>query len=336
MSTTSDFTRRTAIAAAVGSAAILATPAIAQSKKVIKIGTSSAADFENDNGMSCWVMQNYINGRSKTLSFETHGSSGLGSDQDVIQALQLGSGATMHIGGTALFNTFIPRVGVLDLPFMWKDYDHVGRVLDGEVGKALAGDFEKAGFKVVGWGYSWGYRNVMTRNKTVEQPGDLAGLKIRTIQSPIYVAALNAMGANATPMAFGETYTALQTGVLDGFEHAASMVVSAKLYEVTKNVALTRHLFGPTVATYSLPLWKQLTDEERKTVEEAAALAIEINRAMAPVREKRALDTLAAKGMTIKTVDTKGYAAKAEPLQVELATKIGAKDLLDKIRAAAM
>jgi TRAP-type transport system periplasmic protein len=329
--------RRAALALAAGSAAFAVAPgsAQAQSKKVIKVGFSSAADLENDNGMSGWFLQNYINGRSKTLAVEVYGSSGLGSDQDVIQALQLGSGATIYIGGTALFNTFLPRVGVLDLPFLWKDYDHVGRALDGEIGKTLAADFEKGGFKVLGWGYSWGYRNVMTRSKPVKKPEDLAGLKIRTIQSPIYVAALNAMGANATPMAFGETYTALQTGVLDGFEHAASMVYSSKLYEVTKNIALTRHLFGPTVLIYSLPLWRQLSDEERKTVEEAAALAIEVNRALAPIREKKAIEALVAKGMTVETVDTRPYAAKAEPLQVELATKIGAKDLLEKIRAAA-
>jgi TRAP-type transport system periplasmic protein len=113
------------------------------------------------------------------------------------------------------------------------------------------------------------------------------------------------------------------------------MVYSSKLYEVTKNIALTRHLFGPTVLIYSLPLWRQLSDEERKTVEEAAALAIEVNRALAPIREKKAIEALVAKGMTVETVDTRPYVAKAEPLQVELATKIGAKDLLEKIRAAA-
>jgi TRAP-type transport system periplasmic protein len=329
--------RRSAIALAAGTAAFLTAPGSgqAQAKKVIKIGFSSAADLENDNGMSGWFIQNYVNSQSKSLAVEVYGGSALGSDQDVIQALQLGSGATMQIGGTAVYNTFVPRVGVLDLPFLWKDYDHVGRVLDGEVGRVLAGDFEKSGFKILGWCYSWGYRNVMTRNRPVKKPEDIGGLKIRTIQSPIYVAALNAMGANATPMAFGETYTALQTGVLDGFEHAASMVYSAKLYEVTKHVALTRHLFGPTVIAYSLPLWRQLSEEERKTVEAAAALATEVNRALAPIREKKAIDALVQKGMSIETVDTKPFVAKAEPLQVELAAKIGAKDLLDKIKAAA-
>jgi TRAP-type transport system periplasmic protein len=323
-----------ALGAAAGVATAMPRPALAQTRRVIKIAFSSAADLENDNGMSGWLIQNFVNARSKTLAVEVHGGSALGSDQDVIQALQLGSGATMHIGGTAVYNTFVPRAGVLDLPFLWRDYDHVGRVLDGEVGTALAGDFEKTGFKVLGWGYSWGYRNVMTRNRQVKRPEDLGGLKIRTIQSPIYVAALNAMGANATPMAFGETYTALQTGVLDGFEHAASMAVSSKLYEVTKHIAITRHLFGPTIVAYSNALWRQLPEGDRKMMEEATAFAIEVNRAVAPVREKKAIDALVAKGMSVDTVDTKSYVDKAAPLQLELASKINARDLLEKIRAA--
>lgn len=324
--------RATLSLAALLAASPLIPPASAQSRTVIKIGFSSAADFENDNGMSGWFIQNYVNGRSDTLAVEVYGSSALGSDQDVIQAMQLGAGATMSIGGTALYNTFIPRVGVLDLPFLWRNFDHVGAVLDGEVGRTLAGDFEKSGFKVLGWTYSWGYRNVMTRQKGLTSPEQLAGLKIRTIQSPIYVAALNAMGANATPMAFGETYTALQTGVLDGFEHAASMALSSKMYEVTSEVALTRHLFGPTVIVYSLPLWQQLTPDEQATLQQAVDLAVEINRALAPGREARALEALAQKGMTIVEMDTTAFAEKAVGLQDELATKIGATDLLAAIR----
>jgi tripartite ATP-independent transporter DctP family solute receptor len=304
-------------------------------EKVVKIGFSSVYDLKNDNGMSAWIIENYVDGRSDTLEVEVHGSSELGSDQDVIQAMQLGSGATMSIGGTALYNTFIPRVGVLDLPFLWQSYDHVAAALDGPIGEALAGDFEKAGFKVLGWGYSWGYRNVVTADKQVSTPEDISGLKIRTIQSPIYVAALNAMGANATPMAFGEVYTALQTGVLDGFEHAASMVLSSKLYEVTKHVALTRHLFGVTAITYSLPLWQQLTPEEQKTMQEAADLAIEINRALAPGREQEALAELVEVGMTVQDIDTTPFREAAIPLQDKLASDIGAGDLLEGIRAAA-
>lgn len=142
------------------------------------------------------------------------------------------------------------------------------------------------------------------------------------------------MGANATPMAFGEIYTALQTGVLDGFEHAASMVYSSKFYEVTDHVALTRHLFGPTVLTYSLPLWNQLSEKDQKVLTDAASFAIEVNRALAPVRERQALQQLEDVGMTITNVDTTQFQKDAVPLQDELAADLDATDLLQLIRDA--
>lgn len=309
--------------------------ALAQ-ETVIKFGFSSVVDLQNDNGAASILFKNYVESHSDTLKVEIYGSSELGGDQDVIQALQLGSGATMHIGGTATYNTFVQRVGVFDLPFLWRDYGHAGRALDGEAGTTLRADFEQAGFKVLGYGFSWGYRNVVTKGVAVTAPENIAGLKLRTIQSPIYVAALNAMGANATPMAFNEVYTALQTGVLDGFEHAASMVYSAKLYEVSDHVALTRHLFGPTVMTYSLALWNQLSEADQKVVQEGADLALAVARAMAPGREREALDKLVELGMTITDVDTSPFAEAAAPLQDELAAGINATDVLALIRDASM
>lgn len=314
-------------------AALTFMPAFAE-EVVVKFGFSSTGDLENDNGAAALLFKQYVESHSDEITVEIHGSSELGSDADVIQGLQLGAGATMHIGGTATYNTFIPKVGVLDLPFLWKDYAHVGRTLDGDVGATLKAEFENAGFKVLGYGFSWGYRNVVTKGVAVTEPDDLVGLKLRTIQSPIYVAALNAMGANATPMSFNEVYTALQTGVLDGFEHAASMVYSAKLYEVSDHLALTRHLFGPTVMTYSLPLWNQLTPEQQTLMQEAADFSLTVARAMAPGREQEALQKLEAKGMTITEVDTSSFVAAALPLQDELAAGIDATDILENIRAA--
>ena len=328
----------TRLFAAGALAALMLAPAVSPASAAtttIKFAFSSPVDLENDNGATALLFKDYVESHSSDLKVQIYGSSQLGSDSDVIQALQLGSGATMYIGGTATFNTFAPRVGVLDLPFLWKNYDHAGRALDGSVGDALKADFEKVGFKVLDYGYSWGYRNVVTRDKKITKPEDLKGLKLRTIQSPIYVAAINAMGANATPMAFDQIYTAMQTGVLDGFEHAASQVYSSKLYEVAKYVALTRHLFGATALTYSLPLWNKLSPEDQKVVQDGADFAIEIARAMAPEREQSALNKLVAKGMEITTVDTTPFREKAIPLQDKLAADIGATDLLAQIRAAA-
>lgn len=314
-------------------AALTVVPAYAQDV-TIKFGFSSVADLENDNGTAALLFKQYVESRTDDIVVEIHGSSALGSDADVIQALQLGSGATMYIGGTATFNTFVPKVGVLDLPFLWTDYAHVARSLDGDVGNSLKADFEAAGFKVLGYGFSWGYRNVVTKGIPITEPGHVTGLKLRTIQSPIYVAALNAMGANATPMSFNEVYTALQAGVLDGFEHAASMTYSAKLYEVSDHLALTRHLFGPTAMAYSMPLWNQLTPEQQALLEEAAVFSLTVARAMAPGREQEALQKLQGVGMTITEVDTTPFVEAALPLQDQLAGDIGAADLLEGIRAA--
>lgn len=309
--------------------------ASAQDVTTIRFGFSSVADLQNDNGATAQLFKDYVERNSDTLEVDIAGSSEIGNDADVIQALQLGSGATMHIGGTATYNTFLPRVGVLDLPFLWESYDHAGRALDGEIGEELAQEFEAANLKVLGWGYSWGFRSVVTNGIEVTVPGDIEGLKLRTIQSPIYVAALNAMGANATPMAFSEIYTALQTGVLDGFEHAPSMVLSANLHEVTDHIALTRHLFGPTALTYSLPLWNQLSEEEQQVVQDGADWAIEVSRALAPGREEQALAQLQEEGMTVSEIDTSQFKEAAIPLQEELAADIGASGLLEDIRDAA-
>src|SRR5688572_30682226 len=141
----------------------------------------------------------------------------LGSEREVYEGMQLGSGASVTVSGTAILNNFDQRIGVVDLPYLFKDFDHVHRVFDGEVGRDLAAGLEKQGIVLLAWIDGWGYRNLITSQKPVNRPADLKGLKIRTIPTPTYLAALRMMGANPTPMTYGEIYTGLQTGVIDGF-----------------------------------------------------------------------------------------------------------------------
>lgn len=326
--------RRVALATAAFAAATVGIkPASAQAKKKqIKISTATAADLGNDNYMACWVMANYINQYSDTLEARIYAANALGEERAVVEAMQLGSGASAHIGGTAIHNNFNKRIGVLDLPFLWRDYDHFHKVAEGPVGKTLAAEHEKLGIKIIGWQDSWGFRHVTTTKKEVKTQADLKGLKIRTIQTPTYVAALNAMGAAATPMAFGEVYTGLQTGVLDGFEHSSAIIYSNKFYEVSKYVALTGHLFGGTITAYSKKEWDGYTDAERKVVGEAAKMGQDINRALAVVRDQESIELLKGKGMVINKIDTSGMVAAAGPVQDDLADKLGAKDLLKIIR----
>ena len=328
-------TRRGVVAGGAALAAsTVAAPAVrAQgAKKQVKISTATAANLGNDNYMVCWIMANYINEYSDTLEAKLYAANALGEERAVVEAMQLGSGASAHIGGTAIHNNFNKRIGVLDLPFLWRDYEHFHKVADGEVGKTLAAEHEKIGIKILGWQDSWGFRNVVTSKKEVKSAADLKGLKIRTIQTPVYVAALNAMGAAATPMAFGEVYTGLQTGVLDGFEHSSAVVYSNKFYEVTKYIALTEHLFGGTIIAYSKQEWEGYTDKERQVVAEAAKLGQDINRGLSVKRDQESMALLVGKGMIVNKIDKSPFLEAAGPLQDELATKIGASDLLKVIR----
>lgn len=327
------FLRGVAAAGALALAVLAPDAAVAQAKKQIKISHATAVDLGNDNHMVAWVMRNYINEYSDTLDARIYGANQLGEERAVVEGMQLGAGATCHIGGTAIHNNFVRRMGVLDLPFMWQGYDHAHKVLDGEVGKTLAKEYEARGIKILGWQDSWGYRNVVTTKKEIKTAADLKGLKIRTIQTPTYVAALNAMGASATPMAFGEVYTALQTGVLDGFEHSPPVVFTGKYYEVAKYVALTGHLFGPTVTACSMREWQSFTDKERQVLAEAAKLAQDVNRNLSAQRDAEAIDLLKSKGMIVTTLDKAPLVTAAAPVQDELAKQIGAEDLLRIIRA---
>jgi tripartite ATP-independent transporter DctP family solute receptor len=310
----------------------LAPDATAQAKKQVKISHATAADVANDNHMVSWIIASYINSNSDTLEARIYPANQLGEERAVVEGMQLGAGATIHIGGTAIHNNFNKRMGVLDLPFLWNSYDHYHHVIDGKVGQTLAAEHEKLGLKVLGWQDSWGYRNVVTTKKEVKKAEDLKGLKIRTIQTPTYVAALNAMGASATPMAFGEVYTSLQTGVIDGFEHASAVIYTGKYYEVAKYITLTEHLFGPTVTVISKKEWDGYTDKEKEVVAAAARLAQDVNRSLSVQRAAESMDKLKAKGMIVNPIDKTPFLKAAGPLQDQLAKTIGAEDLLKTVR----
>ena len=140
------------------------------------------------------------------------------------------------------------------------------------------------------------------------------------------------MGASATPMAFGEVYTSLQTGVLDGFEHSSAVTYTGKFYEVAKYITLTEHLFGPTVTVISKKEWDGYTDKERQVVAAAAKLGQDVNRSLSVQRDGESMDKLKAKGMIVNPIDKTPFLKAAGPLQDQLAKGLGAEDLLKTIR----
>jgi tripartite ATP-independent transporter DctP family solute receptor len=304
----------------------------AQTKKLLRIHTAGPNDTNVDNTKLAVEFQDRANAAQSSVEVRVFPASQLGQTREVIEAMRLGSGAAGTTGGPAEYASFVRRLGVLGLPFLWKSYEHALAVLDGPVGKELDQDMEKGGFKVLGWATSWGYRNVITSKREVKQAADLKGLKIRTIPTKVFVAAINSMGANATPMNFGEIYTSLQSGVLDGYEHTAATTISFKMYEVACCMALTKHLMDPTFLVFSLAEWKKLSPAEQGALQKAASEAAQVVRKMAPQREGEALAEVKKLGMKVNEIDTRPLVQASLKAQDELAKEFGAEKLLEQIR----
>ena len=257
----------------------------------------------------------------------------LGQEREVVQQLQEGL-VDFMVSGTAIWGSVAPKLQVFDFPFLWRDWAHVHGVVDGSVGHEAADYLEHTvRMRPLAWGDSFGFRQVVTRSRDVGEPGQLAGLKIRTIQSPIYVKAIELMGASPTPMAFGEVYTSLQTGVIDGYEHDASTTVQQRFYEVAHHMARTRHIAGVLGLFASATSLARFPLDVRAALERAAADAATAQRAVGPREDAAATAQLAGLGMTIREIDGRAFQPRAERLWETEARALDVTSWLGTIRA---
>jgi TRAP-type transport system periplasmic protein len=257
----------------------------------------------------------------------------LGQEREIVQQVQEGL-IDFMASGSAIWGSVAPRLQVLDFPFLWRDPGHIHRVLAGPLGAEVREYLRGAArMRPLSWGDSFGFRQIVTRSRRIMSPSDLSGLKIRTIQSPIYVKSIELMGASPTPMAFGEVYTSLQTGVIDGFEHDASTTLQQRFYEVAKVMTRTRHIAGV------VGLWISSVSESRlpagllPVIEAAALDASEAQRAAGPREEDAALKILVERGMTVGDVDTRPFVSRAEAFWQSEARALDVTGWLEAIRA---
>jgi TRAP-type transport system periplasmic protein len=256
----------------------------------------------------------------------------LGQEREVVQQLQEGL-VDFMVSGTAIWGSVAPKLQVFDFPFMWRDWDHVHAIVDGPVGQDAAAYLERTvRMRPFAWGDSFGFRQVITRSRDVTEPGQLAGLKIRTIQSPIYVKTVELMGASPTPMAFGEVYTSLQTGVIDGYEHDASTTLQQRFYEIARYMARTRHIAGVIGLWASTATLARLPLHVREALEQAAREAAVEQRAMGPKEDTGAAAQLAERGMIIREIDGTPLRPAAQQLWLRESRALGTDSWLEAIR----
>jgi len=192
----------------------------------------------------------------------------LGSEREVLELLQIGSVAVTKVSAATLSN-FVPEYHILGIPYLFRDKQHQFDVLEGEVGKSILQKGSKFWLRGLGY-YDAGSRSFYTSNKAIRTPEDLNGLKIRVMNNQMAINMVNALGGSATPMAYGELYTAIQQGVVDGAENNPPSFVSSNHYEVSKYYTLDQHSSVPDVLLIGTKYWDQLSEQERIWVQEAA------------------------------------------------------------------
>ncbi len=221
----------------------------------------------------------------------------LGGDLETVSSLQGGT-IEMTVLNSGILQAQIKDFAAFDFPFLFNNDKEVDALVDGPFGQTLHKKLQDKG--LVGLAYfDLGFRNITNGKHAINKPEDIAGLKLRVIQSPIYVDVFKALGANPTPLAWPEVYNALEQGAVDGQENPFTVILNAKLDEVQKYLAITRHIYNPQSVIISKKFWDSLNPDEQKLIQEAADEAAAYQRKVSRDAALTALETLKKHGMQV-------------------------------------
>ena len=224
----------------------------------------------------------------------------LGAEVQSISAAQ-GGVLEMSLVSTAAASGNVKEFALFDLPFLFGDEREAYAVLDGAVGTKLLDKLGDRG--LVGLCY-WevGFRHITNSRRPVTRLEDIKGLKLRTIQNPVFVDVFNGLGANATPMAFTEVYTALESKALDGQETPYNIIYTSRFFEVQKYLSATKHIYGPGVVLVGRKFWDTLSGDERKILQDSCTEARDVERKASHDLDARVLAEMKTKGMQVNDI----------------------------------
>ena len=263
------------------------------------------------------------------VAIQVHHSRELGDERQVVEGLQLG---TIHltVSSTGPLGGFVPEMNVVDLPFLFRNPEHAYKVLDGEIGQDLLNKFDRVGIKGLAF-WENGFRHITSAKKPIREPGDLKGLKIRVMENRVHQAAFRQLGADATPMAWGEVFTSLQQGLLDAQENPIPIIYTFKLNEVQKYLSLTAHVYSPAPVLMSKKTWDKLPPEIQKVMLDTAREIARYERGLIGEQEQKELGELKARGMTvIENPDRAAFREAMRPVFEQFQNQFG-KDLVQRI-----
>lgn len=268
---------------------------------------------------------------SGSIKVEVFGDGTLGKDKDLLEGLKVGT-ADIWVGGAGVLSGSSDTAKIFTVPFMFDNQEHFNKVYNGEVGQEISNKIEQeSGYKVMSYwerGARW-----LTVNKEVKTPDDMKGLKIRVPESPVFVKSFERLGAAPTPMAFGEVFTSLQQGVIDGQENPLSLIYTSKFNEVVKYLVKTEHVREPVAMVISADKFKSLTPEQQKALMDAAnGKGKQYASDQIIAFDSEFIKKLQEGGMTLVEPDLAAFQAKLNGFVDQEFPEV--KEIYEKIRAA--
>ncbi len=258
-------------------------------------------------------------------------SGALGTEKDTIEQLKLGGLDMMRINVGAL-NSVVPETLVTVLPFIFRDTAHMRSVLDGPIGDDILKAMEAQGLIGLAF-YDSGSRSFYTAKKPIKSLEDFKGLKIRVQPSELFVGMVNALGANPTPMPYGEVYTALKTGIVDGAENNWPSYESSRHFEAARYYSLTEHSLAPEVLVFSKPIWDRLSKDDQALIRQAAKDSVPYMRKLWDEREINSRKLVEAGGAQITTIANKQELIDAmKPVYEKFANTPALQSLVTRIQ----
>lgn len=298
----------------------------APSQIILKAADIQPEDYPTTMGMKYMakLLDERSNGRIK---MQVYGGAQLGQEKETIEMTQAGTIAFNRINAAPLVS-FSPAMGVYSMPYLFRDEDHLWKVLEGPVGKGLLKGMETSNLVGLAY-YDNGTRSFYTKGKPIKTLTDMKGMKIRVQQSKIFVELINSLGASATPMNYGEVYSGLQTGIIDGANNAPSLWTS-KHYEVAKYYSLDEHSRLPEVLLMSKKVWDGLSPADQKLVAQAAQDSVAEQRKLWNAFDQKSMSELIAKGTIIVKPDKAPFQKAVQPVYAKYPEY---KELISQIQA---
>jgi TRAP-type transport system periplasmic protein len=294
---------------------------VAQAQTTIKIGYANTKESHLGVGASvfCDEVQSKTSGRYTCQHFP---SSALGGEREMTEGLQIGTIDAANLTTGPLGN-FVPEVRILDLPFLFRDYDHARKTLDGAIGNELLGKFTSKGLVALAWTEN-GFRHMTNNKRAINRPTDAAGLKMRTMENKVHIEGYKAFGIQPTPMAFPEVFGALQQGTVDGQENPIPVILASKFSQVQKHLSLTSHVYSPAVLMLSPRMWAKVSEVDKPIFQEAARKAAAAQRKKVNDDETNGVAQLEKSGMSVvRNVDGQAFRDAMKPVYASLEKELG-------------